>query len=161
MIMLPISIDTNNIRVTNAVASVINGAFETGINPAWFEVKSLNKGGFLDAAFADGEMETPSKKPATTQWTLEARLNYDSFKSKWVTLTAEEAVKRWVKYAMGGKNGEFGLSNQKVFDFLMYLSMLPKNPDKANDFMMDTYEPDGVHDDFMAQVAIAEDVIFG
>lgn len=162
MIMLPISIDTKNIRVTNAVASVINGAFETGLNPAWFEVESLSKGGFLDAAFSGPDLDaTASGKPATTEWTLKARLNYDGHKSKWVTLTAEEAVKRWVKYATVGKDGEYGLSNTKVFEYLMYLSMIPKSPDKANDYMMDTYEPDGVHDDFMAQVAIAEDVIFG
>ena len=48
-------IDINNIKVTNAIASVINGAFETGLNPAWFEVKSLSKGGFLDAARKAGD----------------------------------------------------------------------------------------------------------
>jgi hypothetical protein len=163
MIIMPPKVDTNDIRVTNAIASVINGAFETGINPAWFEVESLSKGGFLDAAFAGPDLDaTASGKPAIKDWTLKARLNYDSFKSKWVTLTPEVVVERWSKYAFGRKSGgDDNIARNKVMEYLMYLSLLSLDADRADDYMMDTYEPDGVHDDFMAQVAIAEEVIFG
>ena len=75
MIMLPITgVDENNILVTNAVASVINSAFETGIAPENYYVKSLNEGGFLDAAFADSDMDTPSGKPAKADWTIVGKL---------------------------------------------------------------------------------------
>jgi len=153
------TIDLDNIKVTNAIASVINSAFETGLNPAWFEVKSLSKGGFLDAAFADGDMETPSRKPAIKNWTLEARLNSDGYKSKWVTLTPELAVKRWIAMST---DPELKVLDKKARAYINYLVALSQGlNDKAESILFDEYEPDGVHDDALAQYAIAEEVVFG
>lgn len=153
------TIDLDNIKVTNAIAGIINSAFETGLNPAWFEVKSLSKGGFLDAAFADGDMKTPSGKPAIKNWTLEARLNEDGYKSEWVTLTPELAVKRWVAMST---DKELKVLDKKAKAFLDYLVALSAGLDeKAESILFDEYEPDGVHDDALAQYAIAEEVVFG
>ena len=158
MIMLPITgVDENNILVTNAVASVINSAFETGIAPENYHVKSLNEGGFLDAAFADSDMDTPSGKPAKADWTIVGKLEG----YKWTTLTPKLALERWVAYAGNRESNEF--SRTKVGMYLTYLAMLSNgfSKDSCDDFLMNMYEPDGVHDDFMAQVAFAEDVVYG
>lgn len=153
-------IDLDNIKVTNAIASVVNSAFETGINPAWFEVHSLNKGGFLDAAFADSGLETPSKKEATTNWTLKARLNdQEGYTSKWVVLTPEHCVQKWIQMANDKK---LNFLDTKARAYLQYLSLLSDGLDeKADKVLMNDYEPDGVHDDAMAQYAIAGEVVFG
>lgn len=154
------TIDLDNIKVTNAIASVINSAFETGLNPAWFQVKSLSKGGFLDAAFADSNLATPSGKPATKDWTLEARLNdQEGYRSKWVTLTPELAVKRWVAMSNDPKLKFLDKKAKAYIDYLVALSQ--GLDDKAESILFDEYEPDGVHDDALAQYAIAEEVVFG
>lgn len=154
------TIDLDNIKVTNAIAGVVNGAFETGINPAWFEVKSLSKDGFLDAAFADGDLDTPSGKPAKTNWTLEARLNdQEGYKSKWVVLTPEHCVKQWVKMST---DKDLKFLDKKAKAYLDYLVALSDGlEDKAESILFDQYEPDGVHDDALAQYAIAGEVVFG
>jgi hypothetical protein len=153
------SINLNSLKVTNAIAGVINGAFETGINPAWFQVESLSKDGFLDAAFADGDLTTPSGQPAKINWTLKVRLNYDSYKSKWVTLTPSLAVEQWIKLAKD-KNSEF--LRTRADAYLRYLVALSNDDaDLAETILFDQYEPDGVHDDALAQQAIAGEVVFG
>jgi len=158
-IVITQNIDLDNIKVTNAIASVVNSAFETGINPAWFEVESLNKDGFLDAAFDD--MEPPSGKPQRTNWTLKARLNEDGYKSKWKVLTAESCVQSWLKMK---DDPELKFLNTKADAYIRYLVALsnPNTPHSvADNILMDEYEPDGVHDDAMAQYAIAGEVVFG
>lgn len=152
-------INLNSLKVTNAIAGVINGAFETGLNPAWFQVETLNADGFLDAAFDDGDLKTPSGKPAKIDWTLKVRLNYDSYKSKWVTLTPAHAVKQWIKFA---KDKESQFLRTRADAYLRYLVALSKNDDHyADTILFDQYEPDGVHDDALAQYAIAGEVVFG
>lgn len=154
------TIDLDNIKVTNAIASVINSAFETGLNPAWFQVKSLSEGGFLDAAFADSNLETPSGKPAIKDWTLEARLNdQEGYKSKWVTLTPKLAVKRWIAMSNDPEVKVLAKRAKAYIDYLVALSQ--GLDDKAESILFDEYEPDGVHDDALAQYAIAEEVVFG
>lgn len=151
------NIDLDNIKVTNAIASVVNSAFETGINPAWFEVESLNKDGFLDAAFDD--MEPPSGKPQRTNWTLKARLNEDGYKSKWKVLTAESCVQSWIKMK---DDPELKFLNTKADAYLRFLSALSAGKaDVAENILFHEYDPDGVHDDALAQYAIAGEVVFG
>lgn len=155
--------DLGNIRVTNFIASTINSAFETGIAPQNYTVESLNKDGFLDAAFAESDLPTPSGKPAKVDWSLRVMLE----DCPWVTLTPDKALKNIVKKMVkdsgsGDVNGDF--STQKCHDFLLcinYLSSKPFNEDQFDDLLMNTYEPDGVHDDMIAQASIAGEVIFG
>ena len=157
-------IDINNIKVTNAIASVINGAFETGINPAWFEVKSLSKGGFLDAAFSGPSLDaTASGKPAIKDWVVEGRLNCEGHKSKWTKVTPQLAVDEWTKYV---ETTEDKFLPSKVEAYLKYLDYMSKpnaDEDRLDSILMDEYEPDGVHDDAMAQIVFSngEGVIFG
>lgn len=151
------TIDLDKIEVTNAIASVVNSAFETGINPAWFEVESLNKDGFLDAAFC--EMDSPSGKPKKTNWTLRARLNYDGYKSKWKVLTPESCVKSWLAMR---SDPSLKFLNTKADAYIRYLVALSEGKEKvADNILMDEYEPDGVHDDALAQYALADEVVFG
>lgn len=159
---MKIKIDTNNINVTNAIAGLINSAFETGINPAWFKVRSLKAGGFLDAAFADGELPTPSGEKPRTDWTLGACLYDDDAQENvtaWVELTPEIAVDRWTAYVSTGENA----FTQRVFAFLVYLHLLSVrgSGDLSETVLMEWYEPDGCHDDAMAQIAIGENIVFG
>ena len=152
-------IDLTNIKVTNAIASVVNAAFETGLNPAWFEVERLNADGFLDAAFADGDMETPSKKPAKLDWTLKVRLNEDGYESDWKVITPASCVESWEK--MSDDTSLKNLS-RRANAYIRYLKALSKgDEDAAEHILFNEYEPDGVHDDALAQYAVADDVIFG
>jgi hypothetical protein len=158
-IVITATIDLDNVKVTNAIASVVNSAFETGLNPAWFQVDSPNKDGFLDAAFADQSLETPSKKPAKTNWTLMARLNDGSYKSDWVVLTPEHCVKQWIKMS---NDKELFVLDRNAKAYLNYLVLLSKGEEKkAESVLLYDYEPDGVHDDALAQYAIAGEVVFG
>jgi hypothetical protein len=151
------TIDLDNIKVTNAIASVVNSAFETGLNPAWYEVESLNKDGFLDAAFED--MEPPSGKPQKTNWTLKVRLNYDGYKSKWKYITPDSCVNSWLKMKDDPK---LKFLNTKADAYLRYLAALSQGKEEVADkILFDEYEPDGVHDDALAQYAVADDVVFG
>ena len=158
------TIDTNNIIVTNAIAGLINSAFETGLNPAWFQVDSLNANGFLDAAFADGDLETPSKKPATTNWSVKVRLwdedNDEAINDlDFTTVTAEFAVKRLNEMSNDKKTS---FLRGKADAFLRYLVALQEGDnDMAERILFDQYEPDGVHDDALTQYIVFGDVIFG
>ena len=152
-------IDLTNIKVTNAIASVVNAAFETGLNPAWFEVERLNADGFLDAAFADGDMETPSKKPAKLNWTLKVRLNEDGYESDWKVITPASCVESWEKMSDDPKLNNL---SSRANAYIRYLKALSKGEaTKAEHILLNDYEPDGVHDDALAQYAVAGDVIFG
>jgi hypothetical protein len=150
------TIDLENIKVTNAIASVVNSAFETGLNPAWFEVESLNKDGFLDAAF---ETDTPSGKEPKINWTLKVRLNCEGTKTKWRYITPESCVNSWLKMK---DDTNLKFLNTKADAYLRYLAALSAGKDKVADaILFDEYEPDGVHDDALAQYAVADEVIFG
>lgn len=154
-------IDLANIKVTNAIASVINSAFETGINPAWFQVKSLNKGGFLDAAFADGEMDTPSGKPASTEWVVEYRMNCEGTKTPWVKVTPAVAVEKWTHYLATTKDKFLPTKVHAYLHYLDYMSQKDFDPVVLDNILFNDYEPDGVHDDAMAQIATSGEVMFG
>jgi hypothetical protein len=162
-IVINTAIDLDNIKATNAVARVVNSAFETGRNPAWFEVKSLSKGGFIYAAYS-GQAKgfhslSISGKPAIKEWTLEARLNYKGYKSPWVTVTAESAVKRWVEMSNDMK---LKFLAKKAKAYLEYLAALSQgDEEKAESVLLVDYKPDGFHDDALAQYAIAGEVAFG
>jgi hypothetical protein len=163
--MSKIKLTTDKQNVINAIAVIINSAFETGINPAWFEVDSLNKGGFLDAAFEEGNMQTPSGKPAG-YWTIRARLNGDGVAedeeadSPWITLTPDIALERW--YSFMDKSDEHSAGARRVVQsYLNYLEAIDKGDKALAESIFDEHQFDGVSDDGMAQIAIGEDWIFG
>ena len=152
------TIDLDNIKVTNAIASVVNSAFEmaTGRNPAWFEFESLNEDGFLDAAFED--MGPTSGKPQKTNWTLRVRLNYDGHQSEWRVITPESCIQSWIKMK---DDPEFELLNRAADEYLRYLSALSSgNAEVANKIFVHEYDPTPVHDDALAQYAVADEILF-
>lgn len=156
-------INLNNIKVTNAVASLINSAFETGLNPAWYWVDSLNKDGFLDAAFEDSNLETPSGKPAKTNWSFTGCLvdcdDPDEQVTEPITVTAAYAVNQWIQMAKKYKVTHLAL---KADAYLRYLMALDEGRnDIAEDILMKQYEPDGIHDDALTQYIFASEVVFG
>lgn len=156
-------INLNNIKVTNAVASLINSAFETGLNPAWYYVESLNKDGFLDAAFEDSNLETPSGNPAKTTWSFTGCLvdcdDPDEQVTEPITVTAAYAVNQWIHMAKNYRVTHLAL---RADAYLRYLMAIDENNEvKAEHILMIQYEPDGVHDDALTQYIFATDVIFG
>ena len=158
-------IDLNNIKVTNAIAGLINSAFETGLNPAWYQVESLNKDGFHDAAFAESNLKTPSGKPPRTNWSVKVRL-YDEDADEpyenldYTVVTPQLAVERWIHFANAVHPSHLV---KKAGAFLYYLELLSRNADKKYlDYaLLNQYEPDGVTDDAMVQYILASEVIFG
>lgn len=157
-----------NPLVSAAVASVINSAFETGLNPAWFQVDSLNRDGFLDAAFASGlggKLDaTASGKPLRVDWKLRGRLNEDGYKSPWREVTAEFAIAQWARMARGecSAEGTLGCMQEKAAAYLKYLRLLDRGEfAEADEVLFDEYEPDGIHDDALAQYVFADAVVFG
>jgi hypothetical protein len=163
--MSKIKLTTDKQKVINAIASIINSAFETGINPAWFEVESLNKGGFLDSAFAHGDMDTPSGKPAG-YWTLRARLNGyqvaedEEADSPWVTLTPDIVLERWYSFMNTSDEDRVG-ARRIVQAYLNYLEAVDTGDEELAEAIFDDQQFDGVSDDGVAQIAIGEDWIFG
>lgn len=164
----------NNLAFTNAIASIINSAFETGISPEWFQVDSLNRDGFLDAAFASGTpiggeltdgMETPSGKPARIDWAIRARLNADwvaddeEADSPWAIVTAASALENWKKYSADQSNPVY--CREVVNGYLRYLDAIAAADYKLAEEIWDNTQPDGVSDDTMAQIAISGDSIYG
>jgi hypothetical protein len=162
------TINLGNIKVTNAIASLINSAFETGLNPAWYEVESLNDNGFLDASFEDSNLETPSKKPAKTDWSVKVRLVDDDGDPvddmDYTVVTPALACQRLNKMANDTK---LKFLRSKADAFLRYLvaldeaTQLGRGMDYAEQILFDEYEPDGVHDDALTQYIVFGDVIFG
>jgi hypothetical protein len=165
---------TNNLAVTNAIASIINSAFETGISPEWFQVESLNQYGFLDAAFAcgtpmggelSGGMATPSGKPARNDWAIRARLNADWVEddeeadSPWTIVTAASAFENWQKYSADQNKPVY--CREVVNGYLRYLEAIAAADYKLAEEIFDNTQPDGVSDDTMAQIAISGDSIYG
>jgi hypothetical protein len=147
------------------VAGTINSAFESGLNPAWFEVESLRNGGFLDAAFADGPnpLPTPSGKPPRHDWTLRARLNADAEEdtadTDWETVTTESAIRRWREYARTTKSY---VGRARVLKLLSCVWMIEQglSREAVNDVLC-VWDFDGVDSDCFAQIAIGGDVIYG
>jgi hypothetical protein len=169
-----ISIDLTNPIVTNAIAGIINSAFETGLNPAWFEVKSLNKFGFLDAAFASqtpidgkmcGGMATPSGKPVRLDWMIECRLNADQVDEKsdadspWDQLTPYGVIFNWTRFAKDYNNSAYG--REVVMSYLRYIQAISNGDYRLAEEIWDNAEPDGVTDDGVTQIAIGGDWIYG
>jgi len=167
-------IDSTKLVTSLVIAGIINSAFETGINPAWFEVKSMNKGGFLDSAFASpapigGElsegMETPSGKPARADWSIEARLNgygveeEEEGDSEWVTLTAEMAVKNVTAFFNNEENSPH--PRKVMFAYLNYLEAMNRGDYELAEKIWDDNQFDGESDDGFAQIAICGDWILG
>ena len=165
---------TKNLAVTNAIASIINSAFETGTNPAWFQVESLNRDGFLDAAFAcgtpmngklSGGMETPSGKPARCDWKIRARMNADwvaddkEADSEWVVVDAYTALLNWKEYAKNTENSAYG--RKVVSSYLQYLDAIGTGDYKLAEQIWSDSNWDGSSDDTMAQIAICEEVLYG
>jgi hypothetical protein len=171
-------IDTKNIKVTNAIAGVINGAFETGLNPEWYWIESLNKNGFLNAAFADGEDDlttcyTPNGHRPKVDWSIRGCLiDIDNFSgcvdgepldeeraTEIITVTPDYAVEMWNKFAQDEKQKHL---RPKADAYLRYLIALGEGDSEyAQKILFEQYEPDGVHDDALAQYLFAGDVIFG
>ena len=156
-------INLNNIKVTNAVASLINSAFETGLNPSWYYVESLNKDGFLDAAFEEGGLKTPSGKPAKTTWSFTGCLvdcdDPDEQVTEPITVTAAYAVNQWIHMAKNYKTTYLALKADAYLRMLMALD--EGKDDVAEHILFNQYEPDGVHDDALTQYIFATDVVFG
>lgn len=167
-------IDLHSPIVCNAIAGIINSAFETGLNPAWFEIDSLNKGGFLDSAFSAGtpidgklcgEMETPSGKPARTDWFFKGRLNgymvssAEDADSPWAIITPAIAVANWYRYAVDVSKSAY--CREQVTDYLRFLDAMGKGDYALAEQIQSDGDWDGVSDDGMAQIAISGDWIFG
>jgi hypothetical protein len=153
---------TQNIKVTNAIASLLNAATETGLNPAWFEAdSSLNDDGFKDAAFADSGLETPSGKPARTNWSFRLRLNPEDLgkETPYTVITPTLALRRLRKFAKDETQPDWIRS--KAVIFLTYLDLLDSAPDLAQTYYDDNVEHDGVVDDALLQYVVALDIVFG
>lgn len=155
------------LRTSLAIASIINSAFETGINPAWFEVKSLNKDGFLDAAFCSGTspLQPPSGNPPRADWSITARLNADEVNAdeeadtEWTTVTAESTLRRLKAYVQKEKES---YPRIRILKYLFYISLLESEIDyEICEDMLSEFNFDGVDDDCFAQIAIGKDVIYG
>lgn len=161
---------TMSLKATCAIASVINSAFETGIGAgSWWQNDGLNRDGFLDAAFADELPKSPVGKGVKgndpkPNWTLRTRLcDYEESSEEefpWVVITPESVMARWREYAADTTKAKFPRS--KVSAYIKYIESLDAGDfDLAEEILWKHYEPDGVHDDIMAQAAVCGDVIFG
>lgn len=153
------------LRTSLLVAGIINSGFETGINPAWFEVKSLNKDGFLDAAFAEGKLPTPSKKEARADWSFEARMNGDEVDSDeeadspWTIVTAKKAIAKFKRYV---KKEKSDYAKLRVHKLLFAIGISETSAvDSEVEYIMSSFDFDGVDSDCFAQIAICGDVIYG
>ena len=160
---------------TDAIAGIINSAFETGLNPSWFEVKSLNENGFLDSAFAcrmpleNGNFiegfDTPSGKPAQLNWTLTARLNADGVNESeeadtdWVTVSAKDIFLRWKSFADNPDKSTYARNVAR--NYIDYVLKMNDGDYKFAYYIWKEGNWDGVSDDMMAQIAIGGDCIFG
>lgn len=169
------NIDLTNPKVTCAIAGQINSAFETGIG-SWFEVNMMGRKqkehSFFIAAFADNLPNSKSLSPlesdwgpVTTNWMLRARLNDDGepVTKKWTLVTPALAVERWKRAARTyTEEGIASLQYVKPYQYLRVLDLMSNgHGETAEMYLFENYEPDGVHDDILAQVAIHGEVIFG
>jgi hypothetical protein len=153
---------TQNIKVTNALASLLNSALETGLNPAWFQTDtSLNKWGFLDASFEHSGLDTPSGKPASTDWSFRLRLNPDDLgkETKYTVITPRLALTRIRRFVKDDSQPEW--LRTKAVVFLTYLDLLVTSPAIAETYYDDNIDHDGVVDDALCQYIVALDIVFG
>lgn len=144
------------------VASELNSALETGLNPDWFQIKgrSTNLDGFLDAAFAQGEMATPSKKPARADWSITIRLNADdSPDSDYRKITCDSAIKAFREYVANPKVKPY--PKERVFKFLMIVQCYELGLDAEAEQLRCSFDFDGVDSDCFLQIAVADDVVYG
>lgn len=151
-----------NIHVTNALASLVNSALETGLNPSWYETdQRLNADGLLDASFADSDLDTPSGKPARTDWSLRLRLNPDDLgkETKYTVITPRLALSRLRHFVKDEAQPEW--IRVKTIHFLTYLDLLVTSPAIAKAYYDDNIDFDGVVDDALLQYIVALDIVFG
>ena len=148
------------------VADTINAGFETGLNPAWFEVISLNAGGFKDAAFWYGKLPTPSGKAACADWSFVGRMNGDEVPTEeeadtpWAIVNAKNAVRRWRNYIRKEKKT---FPKVRFVKLLMVLDGIRHGTftrEQASE-LVGHFDFDGVDSDCFAQVAVCGDVIYG
>lgn len=151
-----------NIHVTNALASLVNSALETGLNPSWYETdQRLNADGLLDASFADSDLDTPSGKPARTDWSLRLRLNPDDLgkETKYTVITPRLALSRIRRFVKDKSQPDW--LRVKASGYLQYLDLLAEgNEAGASDLQADL-DFDGVVDDALLQYIVALDIVFG
>lgn len=152
-------------RTSLAIASIINSAFETGLNPAWFEVKSLNKDGFLDAAFTASKLPPPSGNVAKSDWSFVGRLNGneepedEEADTPFVTVTAKSTVRKLKKYL---KKEKSVYAKTRILKYMFYISILESECDEETaDEVLSSFDFDGVDDDCFGQIAVGGDVIYG
>jgi hypothetical protein len=110
-------------------------------------------------------METPSGKPATTDWKIRARMNADwvandkEADSDWVVVDAYTALLNWKEYAKNTENSAY--SRKVVSSYLHYLDAISTGDYKLAEQIWSDANWDGSSDDTMAQIAICEEVIYG
>ncbi len=147
------------------VAGILNGALETGLNPNWFQLKhKRSHDGFLDAAFAEGGLDTPSGKPAREDWSLTVRMNAndedDDADSPYKRITAKSAVAVWKRYAYG-KREMTAHARARFVKLLCVVELHARGLHDDADEILSTFDFDGVDYDCFLQVATCGDVIYG
>ena len=154
--------NARKLKLSLFVASELNSALETGLNPDWFEIKGdrLNHDGFLSAAFAHSEMQTPDKKPARADWSLTVRLNADdSPDSDWRKITCDSALEAFRKYVANPKVKPY--PKERVFKFLMIVQCYELGLNDEAEQLRCTFDFDGVDSDCFLQIATCDDVVYG
>jgi hypothetical protein len=153
--------NARKLKLALFVASELNAALETGINPSWFQVKGkFNGEGFLDAAFAHSEMKTPSGKPARADWSVTIRLNADgSPDSEYRKITCDSAIESFRQYVANPKHKPY--PKERVFKFLMIVQCYELGLNDEAEQLRDAFDFDGVDDDCFLQIAVADDVVYG
>jgi hypothetical protein len=152
----------NNIKVTNAIASLVNSAIETGLNPAWYETdQRVNANGLLDASFEDCGLKTPSGKPARTDWSFRLRLNPDDLgeETEYTVITPELVITRLRSFVKDQKQPAW--LQVKASGFLQQLDFIAEGNDKAAHELQCELDFDGVVDDALLQYIVALDIVFG
>lgn len=151
-----------NINVTNEIASLLNSALESGLNPAWFQTdERLNKNGFIDASFAESGFETPSGKPARLDWSFRLRLNPDDLgkETKYTVITPALALRRIKRFVKDKKQPDW--LRVKAAGFLQQLDFVNEGNKSAADDLQADLNFDGVVSDAILQYIVALDVVFG
>lgn len=151
-----------NINVTNAVASLVNSALETGLNPAWFETnQSKNANGMLDASFADSELDTPSGRPPRTDWSFNLRLDPEELgeESEYTVITPELVITRLRKFTKDQTQPDW--LRVKANGFLQYLDFIAESNTSAAQELQCELDFDGVVDDALVQYIVHLDIVFG
>lgn len=157
--------DGGSVRIKTAcfIANVLNGAFETGLNPAWFEVRSLNENGFLDAVWEGKFPKTNA--PARSDWSLWARLNADEVAedeeadTPWTSVTAAVCVERWKAYARRQDLTAHARRRFVILNAAIELHELGLHDEGSELYGNANF--DGVDEDCFAQTAIGGEVIYG